>query len=500
MNAYVVSRPSSSYTNNTTTCIRFSKNQIHTQEKYNKIYSFKKEEQIQESSPNFYNNTLQKHIKHVLSSTNHSLISKDVITIVGFGTSGSGKTFNLLGMDSSGLHNKYSVLCGVINDLKQTNFTNLTIEVTQVYKNKLYIIQSARKITVNQVFNTFKECLSCWKQEQFSTHNSSRAHLIIRLMLNGFEIRIIDTAGFETPDEERKHIETVAINQDMLAFKECMRAVADKQSFIPSRRRTITRVLFEHKNIEHINNHIFVIGAIDPNYDTEKMKLEMNLSNPKHPKISIVHNTLNYLTMLGCASVITARRPITSRQKRKDALKVIQKKIDAIDINNINNVSNNKSKVSNEIIKHINTIEPKFPEYVPSKPKEPNHIKPKFSLIRQRRLSEPTPINNKEVSKEVSKEISKIKDKYDEMKDDTELLNSRDMMQNIISNRRNSEPFTPVHRYIQNQEILMRRMNELNYDTDKLAVLNLINDQQLLTITMQMVVLERCDVKPDNNK
>ena len=49
MNAYVVSRPSSSYYNNTTTCIRFSRNQIHTQEKYNKIYSFKKEEQIQET-------------------------------------------------------------------------------------------------------------------------------------------------------------------------------------------------------------------------------------------------------------------------------------------------------------------------------------------------------------------------------------------------------------------------------------------------------------------
>ena len=70
------------------------------------------------------------------------------------------------------------------------------------------------------------------------------------------------------------------------------------------------------------------------------------------------------------------------------------------------------------------------------------------------------------------------------------------MMQNIISNRRNSEPLTPVGRYISNQEILMNRMNKLNYDTEKLEVLNLINDQQLLTITMQMVVLERCDVKP----
>jgi hypothetical protein len=487
MNAYVVSRPSNTYKNKTTTCIRFCENQIHTQEKYKKVYTFKKQEQIQESSPSFYNQTLQKHIKHVLSTTNNSLITKDVITIVGFGTSGSGKTYNLLGMDSSGLHNKFSVLCGVINDLKTINNTNITIEVTQVYKNKMFIIQSARKIPVNQVFETFKNCLSCWKQQKFSTHNSSRAHLIIKLMLNGLEIRIIDTAGFETPDEEREHVETVAINQDMLAFKECIRAVADKNVFIPSRRRTITRVLFEHKNLEHIKNHIFVIGAIDPNYDTEKMKREFNASNPKHPKIAIVHNTLNYLTMLGCASVITTRRPITSRQKRKDALQQVQKKIDAIDIDIIHNKSN-KSNVSNEIIKHINSIEPKFPEYTPNKPTVPTPTKPKFRLNRERRLSEPI--------KKSDNEISKIKDKYKEMKDDSELLSSRDMMQNIISNRRNSEPLTPVGRYIRNQEILMNRMNKLNYDTEKLEVLNLINDQQLLTITMQMVVLERCDVKP----
>jgi hypothetical protein len=105
MNAYVVARPSSSYVNDTTTCIRFSGNQIHTIEKYNKIYTFTKTDQIHESTPRFYNNTIQKHIIHVLNTITHSDIKKDVITIVGFGTSGSGKTYNLLGMDSSGLHN-----------------------------------------------------------------------------------------------------------------------------------------------------------------------------------------------------------------------------------------------------------------------------------------------------------------------------------------------------------------------------------------------------------
>ena len=55
-------------------------------------------------------------------------------------------------------------------------------------------------------------------------------------------------------------------------------------------------------------------------------------------------------------------------------------------------------------------------------------------------------------------------------------------------------------RYINNQELLMKRMNKLDYDKDKLQVLNLINDQQLLTITMQMVVLERCRMVAKNDE
>ena len=490
MNAYVVSRPSNTYSNHTTTCIRFSENQIHTIEKYKKVYTFKKKEQINESSPTFYNNTIQKHINHALNSTTSSLVKKDVITIIGFGTSGSGKTYNLLGMDSSGLHNKYSVLCGVINDITKTNHINTIIEVTQVYKNQMFVIQPARKIAVNQVFSTFKDCLGCWKQQQFSTHNSSRAHLIIKLKFNGLEIRIIDTAGFETPDEEREHVETVAINQDMLAFKECIRAVAEKQSFIPSRRRTITHTLFEHKTSAHIKNHIFVIGAIDPNYDTKEMNLLWKATNPKHPKIGIIHNTLNYLTMLKCASVVTTRRPITSREKRKDALpRVKSQNYIQPPIEN----RQNDSKVSNKLIEQLNTIEPKYADYVPEKPVAPVKTdKPKFRLKRERRLSEP-------VQQSVPSEVSKLKEKYNEMKNDADMLDTRNMMNNIIKNRRNSEP-TPVTRYISNQELLMKRMNKLDYDKDKLQVLNLINDQQLLTITMQMVVLERCNMVASTDK
>ena len=85
------------------------------------------------------------------------------------------------------------------------------------------------------------------------------------------------------------------------------------------------------------------------------------------------------------------------------------------------------------------------------------------------------------------------------MKKDSGILDTKHMMNNIINNRRNSDP-TPVTRYINNQELLMKRMNKLDYDKDKLQVLNLINDQQLLTITMQMVVLELCRMVAKNDE
>ena len=220
------------------------------------------------------------------------------------------------------------------------------------------------------------------------------------------------------------------------------------------------------------------------------MKILWKATNPNHPKIGIIHNTLNYLTMLKCASVITTRRPITSRQKRKDALpRVKSQNYIQPQIEN----RQNDSKVSNKLIEQLNTIEPKYADYVPEKPVVPVKTdKPKFRLNRERRLSEP-------VKPSVPSEVSKLKEKYNEMKNDSDMLDTRNMMNNIIKNRRNSEP-TPVTRYINNQELLMKRMIKLDYDKDKLQVLNLINDQQLLTITMQMVVLERCNVLASNDK
>ena len=475
MNSFLLIRPPESYSTHTTTCIAISNNLISTLEKYPKNYTFKKKGQICYSSPDFYSKTLRPHINTLLNQRCETSTSKDIITIIGFGASGSGKTYNLLGVDSSGIRNKHSILCGIIGDICKTNITNTTIEVTQVYKNNLFVIQPAKKIAINQAYDVFKESLLGWKQQQFSTHNSSRAHLIIKLMFKGLEIRVIDTAGFERPDNEREHKETVAINQDMLAFKECIMAISSKQNFIPARRRVITRVLFDKPSESKDVYHTFTFGTIDPNNDTVDVKHKLNVANPKHPKhpkLGFVFNTLNYLTMLGSATVIAGRLPLSSKEDNIDLVRnILHTKI--------------KTDVAENISLAISTIPSNYiDDMKPSKPHGTPCVKSRYT---GRRISES--VKQRPVS-QPSFEIKKNKQCCDVKSADPELLDSRDMMQNIIDGRKKTVIASPITRYIRNQNTLMKRMNVLDYETDKFQVLNLINDQQLLNITMQMVVLD----------
>ena len=474
MNSFLVIRPPETYNNETVTCINVDNNEINTLEKYRRIYTFKKKEQICYSSPYLYDKTLQAHIEAFLKHRTETSLSKNIVTVVGFGASGSGKTFNLLGVDSSGLRNKYSILCGIIGDICKTTITNTTIEVTQVYKNQMFVIQPAQKIAIDQIYDVFRESLIGWKQQQFSSHNSSRAHLIVKLMFPGLEIRIIDTAGFERPDVEREHKETVAINQDMLAFKECIMAFSHKHKYIPSRRRTITRILFDHTNNKQFCHHIFTFGTIDPNHDIVDIKQKLNISNIKHPKIGVVSNTLNYLTMLGCANVITTRRPISSHSNKRD-----------LACNNSNVTENNTLENS--------LILPKLDDRTHMKPRKPTHNKSFFKVNRRRTHTEPThkKIENKHNDSDTEDEI---KQHTDVMTNDHEMLDSQNIIQNITNNRTKQLP-TPITRYIKNQTLLMNRMNILDYDNDKICFLNLINDQQLLSITMQTIVLKCCELR-----
>jgi hypothetical protein len=182
--------------------------------------------------------------------------------------------------------------------------------------------------------------------------------------------------------------------------------------------------------------------------------------------------------MLGCASAITSRRPITSRPHiQKIKSKVELKKNVAI---------NDKQKVSNKIIEQLNTIEPKFDTYVPERPLKPNSAgKPRMRLNREKDLV----VKHCEIKIENTNKENKDIDIKKERK-----VDPHGIIQDVIDNRSTDRP-SPVSRYITNQVRLMTSLKKLNYKKDSVEILNMLNDQQLLAITMQMVVLEHCELK-----
>jgi hypothetical protein len=276
MYSFVFIRPS---IGTTESCIHVNKSVISTREKYIKRYEFSRPEQIVFSSPSSYTDTMSHHIRTLVQEP-----KKKVITIVGFGASGSGKTYNLLGMDSYGIHNPNSIIYGIINDL--SGISIISLEITQVYCNVMSVLHEMKQMSITQIKTSLFDTMKKWKQHKFSTHNSSRAHLCIRLLFSDTEIRIVDTAGYERANNERDHMETVNINKDMLALKECIR----NNNTITYRQRVLTHLLFRISNeTEHI---FFMIGTIDPYAN----------------QMTIVANTLNYLSVLGCAELTVVEK------------------------------------------------------------------------------------------------------------------------------------------------------------------------------------------------
>lgn len=331
MYSFLLTRPRDSRPNPETyeSCVVVDGPTITTKEKYPKKCAFSDASQIQTVNDHMYGATLRPHLKTMIR--NSSGVARDhrsgiqVMTVIGFGVSGSGKTYSLLGMDSSGTHNKDSLLRGVIGDLGDAHDKSISIEITQVYCNQVLVLCERQTTSYSHIMSVITESFKLWKQQKLRTHNSSRAHLCIRLMCKTHEVRIIDTAGFEKPDDEREHKETVHINRDMLAMKECIRKIhmlskkpsvngvipPTAQPHIPYRQRTLTNVLFRDTKFKHgtIADHtIFVFGAIDPYASSEECAARHIEANPKHPRLATVTNTLQYISMIGGADLTTMKR------------------------------------------------------------------------------------------------------------------------------------------------------------------------------------------------
>jgi hypothetical protein len=297
----------------TQSCIDMTSNMVTTREKYKRQYKFAKPEQINSVGPTTYNDTVRVHVKNIIRNgtsvvpdiTNRGE-RRQIVTIIGFGASGSGKTYTLMGMDSSGIKNPNGFIHGIAEDLTASSVKDISVEITQIYCDSLLVIIPTTKLKSTELIRVISSAMSEWKQQKLSTHNSSRAHLCVRIMFGGTELRIVDTAGFERASGERNRKETVHINTDMLVLKECIRGLAaTPQKCIPSRQRVLTHMLFGHRDA---SNTIFMIGAIDPHASDSDIKRLTNIANPKHPCLAVVSNTLNYLSMIGCAEISILER------------------------------------------------------------------------------------------------------------------------------------------------------------------------------------------------
>jgi hypothetical protein len=375
------------------------------------------------------------------------------MTVIGFGVSGSGKTYSLLGMDSSGTHNKNSLLRGVIGDLDKSHDKSISIEITQVYCNQVLVLCERQSTSYSHIMTLITDSFKSWKQQKLQTHNSSRAHLCIRLICKTHEVRIIDTAGFEKPDDERAHKETVHINKDMLAMKECIRKIhmlsSNAQSdvspppHIPYRQRTLTHVLFRDTKFKHgsVADHtIFVFGAIDPCASQSECNERRIEANPKHPRLAAVSNTLQYISMIGGAE-------LTAMKREKE------------------------------------TVSEAVPYRRPRSNSVPDVASPRKSNIPSKHLPSLTKVNESSVVKRHRRLVKKVNaTDVDTPTPPVPPTEAHIVHTTPTTNPAQTTPSLPpqIMKYIHNQMTLLDRFLKYDYSTQYREVMETVNDQQVL--------------------
>lgn len=283
MKSFVLIKPSLSGLD--ACCVDHESKRIQTLEKYPKTYTFSLDDAVVHAGDSEY-------VSNLLLLLNIRNSAKRFVHVLSFGVSGSGKTHTMVGA-KTGLIFQYCAM-----------FDRVDIRVLEVYKNECRIL--AETSSVDDLY----EVLQTRKSAQFVSHTSSRSHLIVevrdRSLRNPRVTSFIDTAGFERPDDERDRQETIHINQDMLAVKECIRSITAGKAHVPFRRRVITRYMFE--NATNKNYDVTCIGFVNPHHTALDKKSQKTC-------LASVNNTLEYMVSLNnsikVARMSTSSRPVS---------------------------------------------------------------------------------------------------------------------------------------------------------------------------------------------
>ena len=245
----------------------------------------------------------------------NAFYQKAKITCFAYGQTGSGKTYTLFGNNVSSLSNKniifglYALAGYDIFQIKnnEKKFRNLSVFVSfyEIYCDKLYdLLNNKNRLETREDYkhdinivglsenkiNSIEELMRIinigGKQRTVgktgANSESSRSHGIIQIRIvdnqNNIQhakISFIDLAGSERESDKvnvdkKTRIDGAAINQSLLALKECIRALEQDKIHLPFRGSRLTLVLRD----SFIGNcKTLMISTISPGYKTSEHTL-----------------------------------------------------------------------------------------------------------------------------------------------------------------------------------------------------------------------------------
>ena len=299
-----------------------------------------------QTQKNFYEYTFNKvfHDKVKNKKIYKELVRKDLrkvldgkwLTVMTYGTSGSGKTFTIFGDsfgDEKGL--VYYACDKLFNMFDKKSITyEMTCCLMEIYneqisnllpnnKEKIEVLESPSKEMVLQnaekvKIKSAKQLISLVERgaksrhiaENFSNKRSSRSHMIVLLevsflyknQMKSSKIVFLDLAGSERVVLDKKDlmIEGANINRSLLALTNCISILSQRRdnSYVPYRNSKLTRILKDFMNQDNVIKFLVCLkqekecleeSLITLNYAFKAQKIEKKKNVIKLPTHSITY-------------------------------------------------------------------------------------------------------------------------------------------------------------------------------------------------------------------
>jgi kinesin family protein 18/19 len=258
------------------------------------------------------------------------------LTVMTYGTSGSGKTFTIFG-DSFGeskgivyftcnrlfkLFKKLKItfemnccLLEIYNEQVTNLLPNNTNKVDVLEdENKNMVLQHAERVRIKSARQLIslvdKGAKSRHIAENFSNKRSSRSHMVVLLELSFLyqgnmrlsKIAFLDLAGSERVVLDKKDLllEGANINKSLLALTNCISILSERKSnaYVPFRDSKLTRILKDFMNRENVIKFLVCLkqekqfleeSLITLNYAFKAQKIEKRTNLIKLPTHSITY-------------------------------------------------------------------------------------------------------------------------------------------------------------------------------------------------------------------